>query len=359
MAVILIVPMKTSFRPAAAILTVALSCFFLLLNSRAADLYYFLKEIPVKGEGGWDYLSADSAGRRLYVAHSTKIVVIDMDKDEVAGQITGTPGVHGFAIAPELNRGFSSNGREANASIVDLKTLKTIGKVSTGENPDCILYEPGLQEVYAFNGKSKSVTIFGAASGKVAATVPLPGKPEFAVADPKAGRVYCNIEDKNEIVVIDTSSHAITNTWSIAPGEEASGLAIDPAHGRLFAGCHNKMMVMLDSATGKFAGSVPIGTGVDANAFDPGTQFAFSSCGDGTTTIAREDSPEKLSVAQNLPTHRGARTMALDLKTHKIYMAAAEYEAQPDPEPGQRAKRPRMIPNTFKILVYGMDNAGH
>lgn len=300
--------------------------------------YRLLKEIAVGGEGGWDYLSVDEAARRLYVTHATKVMAIDLNKDEVAGEVADTPGVHGFAIAPQLGRGFSSNGRESKASIVDLKSLKTLSKVDTGENPDAILFEPGQKEVYTFNGRGHSATVFEATSGKVVATIPLSGKPEFAVADSKAKRVYCNIEDKNEVVVIDTQTHQVVNNWPIAPGQEATGMAIDLAHHRLFIGCHNKFMVMMDSANGKVIASVPIGQGVDACAFDPATQLAFSSCGDGTVTIAHEDSPDKLTVVQTLTTERGARTMTLDPKTHRIYLASVN----------------RAVAGSFKVLVYEM-----
>jgi DNA-binding beta-propeller fold protein YncE len=321
---------------------------------RADGPYHFLKEIAVGGEGGWDYSSIDEAGRRLYVSHGSKVVVIDLDKEVVAGEILDTPGVHGLAPAPELERGITSNGRENKASIVDLKTLKTLSKVDTGENPDGILFEPGRQEAYLFNGRGQSVTIIDVKSGKAVATVPLPGKPEFAAADPKAGRVYNNIEDKNELVAIDTRTHQVVSRWPIAPGEEASGIAIDLDHHRLFIGCHNKLMEMIDSTNGKILASVPIGEGVDANAFDPGTQYAFSSCGDGTVTVAHEDTPEKLTVVQTLKTERGARTMTLDPRTHKIYLASARFEPSPEPAPGERRERPKMVPGSFKILVYGM-----
>jgi len=315
--------------------------------------YKFITKIDVGGEGGWDYASVDSAARRLYATHGTKVVVIDVDKNAVVGEIADTPGVHGFAIAPELGLGFSSNGMESKASIVDLKTLQTKSKVDTGANPDAILYDPGQKEVYTFNGRGSSATVFEAASGKVIATIPLPGKPEFAQVDAKAGRIYDNIEDKNEVVVIDTKAHTVAATWPIAPGEGASGMAIDVAAHRLFLGAE-KLMVMMDSTSGKVVTTVPIGAGVDANAFDPETKLAFASCGDGTVTIAHEDGPDKLTAVQVLQTARGARTMALDPKTHRIYLAAADYEAPAaQPGAGQRPPRPKMVPNSFRILVYG------
>lgn len=325
-------------------------------SARAADAagpgYKFLKEISVGGDGGWDYLSIDAAGRRLFVSHATKVVVIDIDKDAVVGEITDTPGVHGIAIAPELKKCFVSNGREAKVSMVDLETLKTLSKIDTGPNPDAIIYEPGQQEVYAFNGRGNSATVIDAKSGKVVTTIELPGKPEFAAADPKAGRVYCNLEDKSQIVAIDTKEHKVVNTWPIAPGQEASGMAYDAAHQRLFIGCGNKLMEMIDATNGKVVGSVDIGSGVDANAFDPDTQLAFSSNGDGTATIAHEDAPDKFTVVQTLKTEPRARTMALDPKSHRIYLASAKYEAAPAPAAGERPQRPKMVAGSFKILVY-------
>jgi YVTN family beta-propeller protein len=322
---------------------------------RADGPYHLIKEIPVGSEGGWDGLTVDPSAQRLYVSHTTKVVVIDLAKDQVVGEITNTPGVHCIAVAPKLKHGFTSNGKENKASIVDLKTLQTLSKVDTGTNPDAIYFEPGQNEVYAFNGRGQSATVIDAKSGKVVATIPLGGKPEFAEADPGAHRVFNNLEDKSEVAVIDTKTHQVTNRWAIAPGEEASGIAIDVKHHRLFLGCGNKLMVMMDNTSGKVVATVPIGQGVDGSAFDPETQLAFASCGDGTTTIAREDPPDKLTVVQTLTTERGARTMALDPKTHKIYLPTAQFEPQPEQAAGSPRQRPKMIPGTFKILVYGME----
>ena len=322
---------------------------------RADGPYHFIKEIPVGTDGFWDGLIVDSAAQRLYVSHATQVVVIDLAKDAVVGEITNTPGVHDIAVAPKLNRGFVSNGREAKASIVDLKTLQTISKVDTGPNPDAILFEPGQNEVYAFNGRGQSATVIAADSGKVVTTIPLGGKPEFAEADPESGRVFDNLEDKSEVAVIDTKTHQVVNRWPIAPGESASGIAIDVKHHRLFLGCDNQLMVMMDSTSGKVLATVPIGEGVDGATFDPGTQLAFTSCGQSATvTIAREDA-DKLTVVQVLKTERGARTMALDPITHKIYLPAAQFEPQPEQTPGAPRQRPRMVAGSFKILVYGME----
>jgi YVTN family beta-propeller protein len=316
--------------------------------------YRAVKEIPIGGEGGWDYLSVDSAAKRLYVSHATKAVVVDLSKDAVMGEIPDTPGIHGVIAVPP-DRVFTSNGRGNNASIVEAKTLKLISKVETEGNPDGILYEPKQKEVYTFNGRGNSASVIGAASGKVVATIPLGGKPEAAVVDVAAGRIYVNIEDKNSVAVIDIAKHAVVANWPIAPGEEASGMAIDLKNHRLFIGASNKLMLMMDSTNGKIVGQVPIGPGVDSTWFDPQTQYAFSSCGgDATTTIAHEDSPGKLTVVQVLKTGPGARTMALDPTTHRIYLASAEFNPPPaGAAPGRG--RATMVPNSMKILVFGLN----
>jgi len=328
-------------------------------NGYADPAYHFLKEIPVGWDEGWDYLSIDQDAHRLYIAHSSRIMMVDLTKEALIGEIDEMPGVHGFAIAPDLQLGFASNGGESKVAIVELKKLQTIAKAATGANPDAVLYASGQYEGYAFNGHGQSVTVFEAKTGKVVATIPLPGKPEFAAYDPTAGLVYDNIEDKNEVVVINAKTHKIVNTWPTKPGESPAGMAIDTEHHRLFIGCHNNLMLMMDSTNGKVVATVPIGKGVDANAFDPATQLAFSSNGEGTLTVAHEETPDKLTVLQELKTQPGARTMAIDLKTHKIYLATAQFEPVPVPKPGTPAVpaphvRPKIIPGTFKILVYGM-----
>src|SRR6266481_2955705 len=310
----------------------------------AQEPYKFLNEIRIGGEGGWDILTIDSAASRLYLSHATKVVVVDLNKNSVAGEIADTPGVHGFVAVPELQRGFSSNGKEAKSSVVDLTTLKTVSKIDTGESPDALVYEPLRGEVYVFNHKGNSATVIDAKQAKVVATIPLGGGPEFAVADANAKRIYCNIEDKSEVAVIDTEKHEVIARWPVAPGTEPSGIALDAAHHRLFATCHNKMVAMLDTETGKVIVSVPIGAGVDGCAFDEATQLAFASCGDGTTTIAKEETPEKLTVVQTLKTERGARTIALDPRTHRIYLPSAQFKPAPSPSPGAPAQRPTVVP---------------
>ncbi|HLW34673.1 MAG TPA: hypothetical protein VKS98_03350 [Chthoniobacterales bacterium] len=320
----------------------------------AEDAYKFVREIPIGGEGGWDILTIDSESRCLYLSHATKVDVVNLANNKLLGTaITETPGVHTFLPIHEFLRGFSSNGKESKASVVDLTTLKTVSKLDTGEGPDAMTYDPLRGEVYVFNHKGNSATVIDAKTATVTATIPLSGSPEFAVANGIAHRVYCNIEDKSEVAVIDTAKHEVVANWLLAPGEEPSGIALDATHHRLFATCHNKMMVMLDSESGKVLANVPIGAGTDGCAFDDATQLAFASCGDGTTTIAKEETPDKLTVVQTLKTERGARTMALDPKTHRIYLPTAQFQPAPSPAPGATPARPTIVPNTLKILVYG------
>jgi YVTN family beta-propeller protein len=323
----------------------------------AQEPYKFLNEIPIGGEGGWDILTIDSTARRLYLSHATKVVVVDLEKNAVVGEIEDTPGVHGFLAVPEVQRGFSTNGKENKSSVVDLKTLRTISKIDTGESPDALVYDSKHSEVYILNHRGNSVSVIDAKTSKVTATISLGGGPEFAAVDPAADRVYVNIEDKSEVVAIDTTKHEVVAHWPLAPGEEPSGIALDAAHHRLFSTCHNKMMTMLDAQSGKVVGTGPIGTGVDGAAFDDAWQLVFAACGEGVTNILKEETPERLSVAQTLKTERGARTMALDPKTHRIYLPTAQFQPPPSPSPGASPgaspTRPTIVPNTLKLLVYG------
>jgi YVTN family beta-propeller protein len=333
-------------------LAVLALCGAIALRSEAADAYKFLTEIPIGGEGGWDILTVDSAARRLYLSHATKIVVVDLEKNAVAGEITDMPGVHGFIPVPEAGRGFSTNGKENKSSVVDLATLKTVSKIDTGDGPDAFAYDAKRGEVYIFNHKGNSATVIDAKNAKVVATIQLGGSPEFGVSDDASGRVYVNLEDKSEVVAIDATKHEVAARWPLAPGTEPTGIALDAAHHRLFSTCHNKMMEMVDTTNGKVVASVPIGAGVDGCAFDDATQLAFASCGEGTTTIAKEEG-DKLTTVQTLKTERSARTMAVDPKTHRIYLPSAQFEPAATPSPGASPTRPKMIPNTMKLLVYG------
>jgi YVTN family beta-propeller protein len=324
----------------------AIICALALQTAVAAHKpYKFIQQIPIGGEGGWDILTIDSDSHRLYLSHASKVVVVDLEKNTVVGEIPDTPGVHAFAVVPDLQLGFSTNGKEGKVSVVDLKTLATITKIDTGEGPDAFAYDPGSGELYVFNHRGNSATVIDAKTTSAVSTIPLGGSPEFGVANSAAGRVYCNLEDKNQIAVIDTAKHEVVARWPLAPGEEPTGLSFDPAHHRLFATCQ-KLLVMVDTDSGKVVATVPTGSGADGCEFDRTEQLAFASCGEGVTTIAKEEAPDKLAVVQILKTEQGARTMALDPKTHRIYLPSAQFE----PSPGARRT---IVPNTLKLLVYG------
>src|SRR6266851_10159637 len=286
--------------------------------------YHVIKEVKIGGEGGWDYITVDKAAGRLYLSHATKVVVVDMDSGKVAGEIPDTPGVHGIAVAPSLNRGFTSNGRSDNVTIFDLKTLKAIGQAKTGQNPDAIQYEPVSGRVFTFNGRSKDATALNAKTGEVEGAIPLGGKPEFSAADGK-GKIYVNIEDTAEVAEIDARKLSVTRRYPIKPCEEPSGLAMDVKNRRIFSVCRNKIMVVSDPDSGRVLATPAIGAGADGAGFDPGRGIAFSSNGgDGTLTVVGEVSG-KWEVIENAPTKRGARTMAVDTRTHRIYLPTAEF----------------------------------
>ena len=318
----------------------------------AGGNYHLVQKLVLGGDGGWDYLICDSAARRVYISRGTHVMVLDADTYAVVGDIPGTEGVHGIALAPEIGRGFTSNGRVNTVTIFDLTTLKVLGTAPTGNGPDAIVYDPASKRVFTFNGHSNDATAIDAATGKVAGTIPLGGRPEFAVADGR-GNLYNNLVDKNQLLQIDSQKLAVTASWPLAPGEGPSGLAMDREHRRLFAGCHNQLMPVVDADSGKALETPAIGQGVDANAFDPGTQLAFSSNGEGTLNIVHEDSPEKFTPVATVSTQRGARTMALDLKTHNIFLVTADFGPLPEPTPEHPHPRPPAIPGTFTLLVFG------
>jgi DNA-binding beta-propeller fold protein YncE len=317
----------------------------------AAPGYKVVNTYKIGDDGGWDYLLADAGARRLYISRATHVMAIDLDSGKVVGDIADTPGVHGIALAPELGRGFTSNGREGTVSIFDLKTLATSSKVKVGENPDAILYEGATKRVFTFNGKSQDATAIDATNGSVLGTIKLDGKPEFAASDGK-GEIFVNIEDKSELTAIDAKKLEVTTKWPLAPCEEPSGLSMDRANRRLFVGCDNKMMAVVNADTGKVLGTPAIGEGVDATAFDNGTGLAFASCGgEGVLTVVREDSPDKFSVAENVSTQAGARTMALDSKTHNVYVVTAKFGPPPAASADNPHPRRTILPDSFVVLV--------
>jgi YVTN family beta-propeller protein len=314
--------------------------------------YHLIKRLPLGGEGFWDYLTFDGADHRIFISHGTHVMVVDAQTYKVSGDIPDTPGVHGIALAPELGRGFISNGKEGTASIFDLKSLKLIQKVHTGENPDAIAYDPASKRVFTFNGRSHDVTAIDAQTGAVAGTIPLNAKPEFAVAD-GTGQIFVNLEDKSSLAVLDSKALKVKSQSSLSPCEEPTGLALDREHHRLFSGCSNKLMAVVDATNGKVVTTLPIGDGVDATAFDPGTDLAFSSNGEGTLTVIHEDSPEKFHVVETVKTEPGARTMALDEQSHNIYLVTAKFGPPPAATAEQPHPRRSVLPDSFVLLLVG------
>ena len=318
----------------------------------AAGGYHVIKKIPGADDAGWDYLIVDDAARKLYVSHSTHVDVYDIDAGAAAGKIDNTEGVHGIALATDIGRGFISDGRANQVTMFDLKTLKTLGEIPTAKGPDAIIYDPASKRVFAMNGGGNSSTAIDAATGKVEGTIDLGAGPEFAAADGK-GNVYVNIEDKSTALKIDSKKLAVTATWPLAPCEQPSAMSMDRKNRRLFIGCRNSTAVVVDADSGKVVTSVPIGQRVDAGAFDPQTGTVFFSNGDGTVTVIHQDSPDKYTVVENVKTQTGAKTMALDAKTHQLYIPAAMYGPAPAPTPQQPRPRPGIIPGSFTILVLG------
>jgi DNA-binding beta-propeller fold protein YncE len=283
----------------------------------------------------------------VYISHGSHVVVMNADTYAIEGDIPDTPGVHGIAVAHDLNRGFISAGRANTAVIFDLNTLKTVGSAKTDANPDAILYEPVSKRVFTFNGRGKNAAAINAADGSVVGTIPLGGKPEFAAHDGK-GAIYDNIEDTSEMVHIDAQKLAVLHRWPLAPCKSPSGLAMDEKSRRVFSVCDDKVSAVVDADSGKVVATPAICEGPDAAGFDPATKYFFASCGDGNLTVIHEDSPDKYTVVENVPTKRSARTMGLDLKTHNIFLPSAEFEP---PAPGER--RGKMKPGSFAILVVG------
>jgi WD40 repeat protein len=342
--------MSTRSKWLATVISLSLAAMAL---AAAGPGYHVVKTYKVGGDGGWDYLTADADARRLYISRGTHVIVLDADSGKNVGDIPDTPGVHGIALAPDLGRGFTSNGREGTVSIFDIKTLATSSKVKVGDNPDAILYDPATKRVFTFNGRSQDSTAIDAATGKVLGTIKLGGKPEFAATDAK-GEIFVNIEDKSELDAIDPNTLEVKAKWPLAPCKEPSGLAIDRKNRRLFAGCDNKMMAVVDADSGKVLATPAIGEGVDATAFDDETGLAFASCGeDGVLTVVKEESPDKFSVAENVTTEKGARTLALDSKTHNVFVVTAKFGPPPAPTADNPHPRRSILPDSFVVHVVG------
>ena len=328
------------------------ACLTVVSYGQSAKGYHLLNRIEVGGEGSWDYLIADADAHRLYVSHATKVVVIDTATDKVVGEITGLNGVHGVALVDKLGKGFISNGRDNSVTVFDLKTLKITATVKVDKNPDCIIYDPASERIFAFNRGASNVTAINASDNSVAGTIALGGAPEFATSDGK-GMVFVNLDAKSEVVPIDAKKLTAGTHWPVAPGEDPSGMAIDLKTHRLFIVCGNKKMVIMDASTGKVVGDVVTGDRTDAAGFDPDWKNAFSSNGEGTLTVVHADGKDKFSVVENVKTEPGARTMALDTKTHKVYLAVAKYGEKPAATTANPNPRPPIVPGSFAIIVYG------
>jgi YVTN family beta-propeller protein len=328
----------------------ATSLFYLLFlctaHSQNSSGYHVVKTFHIASEGWWDYLAVYED--KLYVSHGAQVNILNKNNGDSIGVIKNTEGVHGIAFIKNLNRGYTSNGRTNNVTVFDLKTNKTLRQIATGENPDAIMYDNFSKKIYTCNGRSKDISVIDPATDKVIKTIALGGKPETAVSD-EAGRLYINIEDKNKIAEVNTNTYIIEKRWSIAPAEGPTGLAYDKKTKRLFAGCE-KLLVVSDASAGKVISKLPIGDGCDGVAFDPATKNIFTSNGgEGTVTVIHENGANSYKILGNHITKQGARTIALDEQTHRLYLPTAEFE--PLAKNAPKNERPKMIPGSFQVLV--------
>ena len=311
----------------------------------AQSSFKVVNTFHIKSGGGWDYIVADPLSNHLYVSHGTQVNVLDKNTGDSIGIIPNTIGVHGIALVHTLNKGFTSNGRLNNVFVFDLNTLQVTDSIKTGENPDAIFYDDYSKKIITCNGRSKNISVIDPSTNKVVATIDVKGKPETAASDGE-GEIFINNEDESEIEVVDINSMKLINSWPIAPGESPSGLSIDRKNKLLFSGCDNKLLMVIDATNGKVVAQLPIGDGCDGTAFDPSINTIYSSNGEGTLTIIKEESKSKFAVIKNLPTKRGARTLSVDLKSHIIYLPTADFGT-----PSAGENRPPMIPGTFQVLV--------
>jgi DNA-binding beta-propeller fold protein YncE len=326
--------MKTSYL----LLALLLAAFLMAASPEGG--YKIIKRIPVPGDGGWDYLTVDPQARRLYVSHGTEVNVLNVDTGEVVGKIPDTKGVHGILIPPGSDRGYTTNGQANTSTMFDVKTLKVLGEVKTGKKPDAVLYDPATKRVFTFNGDGQSATAIEVATGEVAGTVELGGGPEAGAADGK-GNIFVNLEEKAEVVKFDSRKLAVLARWPLAPCKTPTGMALDRKNGRLFVGCRSKVMAVVDTESGKVITTLPIGGGVDGTVFERSSGLIFNSNGEGNVTVIHQDSPDTYSVVETVQTQPGAKTIALDSKTHQLYLSVAEREAK------------TIKPGTFTILVLG------
>ena len=343
--------MKSIIKPFAVLLTGIIAIQGTTLRAQEKTGFHVLADFPIHSTGGWDYITVDGALNRVYASHGMQVNILNAATGDSVAYIPDTKGVHGIAIAADLNKGYTSNGRGNNITVFDLQTNKVLTQVNAGTNPDAIFYDDFSKKVYAFNGRSKDATVIDAKTDAVVATIPLGGKPETGVSDGK-GKVFVNIEDTGEEVEIDAATDKILNRWKLEGGKEPSGLAMDRKTERLFIGCGgNKTMIVLDATNGKTVATFPIGR-CDSVAFDPGLKLAYSSNGEGTVTVVRELSADKFELVENITTEPGARTIAVDEKTHKLYLPTAQLKPG-EPTADNPKPRPQQVPGTFHIVVVG------
>ncbi|HLZ46198.1 MAG TPA: YncE family protein [Gemmatimonadales bacterium] len=315
----------------------------------SAQSYHVAKTSTLGGDGGWDYIALDTVGHRLFVARQNRVMVIDPESGKVLAEIPGLNRAHGVAFSYATGKGFATSGGDSSVIVFDLKSLQVLGRTTAAVDADAIIFDPATKHIFTFNGDANSSSVIDAASGQRIGNIPLGGGPEFGVSSGD-GKVYVNLEDSSMVEEIDAVAMKVTRRWSLAPCQSPSGLAIDRAHHLLFSGCHNQVMAISDATTGKVVAAVPIGQGIDACRFDPGTQLAFASNGDGTLTVIREDSPTKFTVVGNVATKRGARTMEIDEKTHRVFTVTADFGPPPAPTADRPRPRPTILPGTFALL---------
>jgi WD40 repeat protein len=343
-------PRLHTFVAALGLLTAPSTALFAQVTQAAGASYHVARDVTLGGDGRWDYVTVDTANHRLFIARQTRVMVVDPDSGKLLGEVPGLNGAHGVALAYATGHGFATSGRDSTVTMFDLGTLSVLRRTKAADDADAVLYDPASKRVFTFNGDAGSSSVLDPVSGELIGSIPLGGKPEFGVTTGQ-GRLYVNLEDKAEVVEIDPAAMKVLRHWSLAPCEEPTGLAIDRVHHLLFSGCHNKLMAISDAAEGKMIAHVPIGGGVDAGAFDPSSQLAFASNGDGSLTVVHEDSPTSFHVVANVSTRPGARTMALDERTHRIYTVTSAFGPAPAPTPSEPHPRPSLVPGTFSLLV--------
>jgi len=337
--------------PRAKLLSAVFATWLGFAAANAKADYHIIESIKVGGAGGWDYLEPDPIGRRLYVSHENHVVVIDMDTLQLVGDVPDSPGMGGVTLSRELDRGFTANGDEDSVGVFELSTLKPLAKWKvTGKRPNQIAYEPATQRVFSFNSTGRNITVFDARTGNVLATLQVDGRTEFYAMDGK-GMIYDSLQDKATIIAIDAKALKVVATYPLAPHAQPAGTTMDPRTRRIFVACRSKSFLVLDADNGKILATFPIGERNDAAKFDPGTQLAFASNGDGTLTVVHEDSPDRFTLTQTVKTEYGARTMAVDTKTHRVFLPSADWGPAPAPTSNNPNPRRAMVPGSFRVLV--------